>query len=81
VNILPREKQIEAVAVLTEGVSVRAAERLTGVKRELQHWNERSELMATRKQCIEKMEARFTKPASGIDEEPMIFRSPALYAR
>ena len=32
-NILPREKQIEAVAVLTEGVSVRAAERLTGVKR------------------------------------------------
>jgi hypothetical protein len=33
VNILPREKQIEAVAALTEGVSVRAAERLTGVNR------------------------------------------------
>ena len=32
-NILPREKQIEAVAALTEGVSVRAAERLTGVNR------------------------------------------------
>jgi len=33
VNILPREKQIEAVAALTEGVSVRATERLTGVNR------------------------------------------------
>jgi IS1 family transposase len=33
VNILPREKQIEAVAALTEGVSIRAAERLTGVNR------------------------------------------------
>lgn len=32
-NILPIEKQIEAVAALTEGVSVRAAERLTGVNR------------------------------------------------
>ena len=32
-NILPREKQIEAVAALTEGVSVRATERLTGVNR------------------------------------------------
>jgi hypothetical protein len=32
-NILSREKQIEAVAALTEGVSVRAAERLTGVNR------------------------------------------------
>jgi IS1 family transposase len=33
VNVLSREKQIEAVAALTEGVSVRAAERLTGVNR------------------------------------------------
>jgi hypothetical protein len=33
VNILPREKQIEAVAALTEGVSIRAAERLTGINR------------------------------------------------
>jgi len=33
VNNLPREKQIEAIAALTEGVSVRAAERLTGVNR------------------------------------------------
>jgi IS1 family transposase len=33
VNILPREKQIEAIAALTEGVSVRATERLTGVNR------------------------------------------------
>jgi IS1 family transposase len=32
-NTLPIEKQIEAVAALTEGVSVRAAERLTGVNR------------------------------------------------
>ena len=32
-NNLPREKQIEAVAALTEGVSVRATERLTGVNR------------------------------------------------
>ncbi|MGH6822464.1 MAG: hypothetical protein ACREC4_03070 [Methylocella sp.] len=32
-NILSREKQIEAVAALTEGVSVRAAERLTGINR------------------------------------------------
>jgi hypothetical protein len=33
VNILPREKQIEAIAALTEGVSVRPTERLTGVNR------------------------------------------------
>jgi IS1 family transposase len=33
VNILPREKQIEAVASLTEGCSIRATERLTGVNR------------------------------------------------
>jgi hypothetical protein len=33
VNVLPREKQIEAIAALTEGVSVRATERLTGVNR------------------------------------------------
>jgi hypothetical protein len=33
VNILPRKKQIEAVAALVEGVSVRAAERLTGINR------------------------------------------------
>jgi IS1 family transposase len=33
VNNLSREKQIEAVSALTEGVSVRATERLTGVNR------------------------------------------------
>jgi hypothetical protein len=33
VNNLPREKQIEAVAALAEGVSIRAAERLIGVNR------------------------------------------------
>ncbi|MGH6850339.1 MAG: transposase [Methylocella sp.] len=32
-NILSREKQIETVAALTEGVSVHATERLTGVNR------------------------------------------------
>src|ERR1700730_2429858 len=32
-NILPRDKQVEAVAALCEGVSVRATERLTGVNR------------------------------------------------
>jgi len=33
-NILPREKQIEIIAALCEGVSIRAAERLTGVHRD-----------------------------------------------
>lgn len=32
-NILPRDKQIEAIAALCEGVSIRATERLTGVNR------------------------------------------------
>jgi IS1 family transposase len=32
-NILPREKQVEAIATLCEGVSIRATERLTGVNR------------------------------------------------
>ena len=32
-NILPRDKQVEAIAALCEGVSVRATERLTGVNR------------------------------------------------
>lgn len=32
-NNLPREKQIEAIAALCEGVSIRATERLTGVNR------------------------------------------------
>jgi IS1 family transposase len=32
-NILPREKQIEAISALCEGVSIRATERLTGVNR------------------------------------------------
>lgn len=32
-NILPRDKQVAAIAALCEGVSVRAAERLTGVNR------------------------------------------------
>jgi IS1 family transposase len=32
-NVLPRDKQIAAIAALCEGVSIRAAERLTGVNR------------------------------------------------
>lgn len=32
-NVLPRDKQIEAISALCEGVSVRAAERLTGINR------------------------------------------------
>ncbi len=32
-NILPRDKQVEAIAALCEGVSVRATERVTGVNR------------------------------------------------
>jgi IS1 family transposase len=33
-NILPRDKQVEIIAALCEGVSIRAAERLTGVHRD-----------------------------------------------
>ncbi len=33
-NILPRDKQIEIIAALTEGMSIRATERLTGVHRD-----------------------------------------------
>lgn len=33
-NVLPFEKQIECIAALTEGVSIRATERLTGVHRD-----------------------------------------------
>lgn len=33
-NILPRDKQIEIVAALTEGMSIRAIERMTGVHRD-----------------------------------------------
>ena len=33
-NILPREKQIAAIAALTEGCSIRATERLTGIHRD-----------------------------------------------
>jgi hypothetical protein len=33
-NILPRDKQIEIVAALVEGCSIRAVERLTGVHRD-----------------------------------------------
>jgi hypothetical protein len=32
-KILPRDKQVEAIAALCEGVSIRATERLTGVNR------------------------------------------------
>lgn len=32
-NILPRHKQVEVIAALCEGVSVRATERLSGVNR------------------------------------------------
>jgi IS1 family transposase len=34
VNILPRDKQIEIIAALTEGCSIRAVERLTGAHRD-----------------------------------------------
>ncbi|MEW6090981.1 MAG: transposase [Pseudomonadota bacterium] len=33
-NVLPREKQIEIIAALTEGCSIRSVERLTGVHRD-----------------------------------------------
>lgn len=33
-NILPRDKQIEAISALCEGVSIRATERLTGIHRD-----------------------------------------------
>ena len=33
VNVLPREKQIEVIAALCEGVGIRTASRLTGVNR------------------------------------------------
>jgi hypothetical protein len=33
-NILSRDKQIEIIAALTEGLGVRASARLTGVNRE-----------------------------------------------
>jgi IS1 family transposase len=33
-NILPRDKQIDVIAALTEGVSIRATERLTGIHRD-----------------------------------------------
>ncbi|HTS40950.1 MAG TPA: transposase [Xanthobacteraceae bacterium] len=33
-NILPRDKQIQIIAALTEGMSIRAVERLTGIHRD-----------------------------------------------
>jgi hypothetical protein len=33
-NNLPRDKQVEIIAALSEGMSIRAAERLTGVHRD-----------------------------------------------
>ncbi len=33
-NNLPRDKQIDIIAALTEGMSIRAVERLTGVHRD-----------------------------------------------
>lgn len=33
-NVLPRDKQIEIIACLTEGMSIRATERLTGIHRD-----------------------------------------------
>src|SRR5260221_4540325 len=33
-NILPRDKQVEIIAALTEGCSIRAVERLTGIHRD-----------------------------------------------
>jgi hypothetical protein len=38
VNVLPREKQIEVIAALCEGVGIRTASRLTG-----QPWHRRPE--------------------------------------
>jgi hypothetical protein len=32
-NILPRDKQIEVISALTEGLGIRAAARITGVNR------------------------------------------------
>jgi hypothetical protein len=32
-NVLAREKQVEAIAALCEGISMRATERLTGINR------------------------------------------------
>jgi hypothetical protein len=34
VNILPRDRQVEIIAALTEGVSIRATKRPTGVHRD-----------------------------------------------
>lgn len=33
-NILPRDRQVHIIAALTEGVSIRATERLTNVHRD-----------------------------------------------
>ena len=33
-NILPFDKQVSAISALTEGVSIRATERLTGIHRD-----------------------------------------------
>lgn len=33
-NILPLEQQTQVIAALTEGVSIRATERLTGIHRD-----------------------------------------------
>jgi hypothetical protein len=33
-NILPRDKQIAVISALTEGMSIRATERLTGIHRD-----------------------------------------------
>jgi hypothetical protein len=33
-NVLPRDKQIEAISAFTEGCSIRAIERLTGIHRD-----------------------------------------------
>jgi transposase len=33
-NILPRDKQIQIIAALTKGMSIRAIERLTGIHRD-----------------------------------------------
>lgn len=33
-NILPRDRQVDVIAALTEGNSIRATERLTGIHRD-----------------------------------------------
>jgi hypothetical protein len=42
VNILSRDSQIEIIAALTEGMAIRAVERLTGIHRDTCAWRSAS---------------------------------------